>query len=180
MLSLLLSLLLAISTTTTAVQIRPFDGGTIIASPAVAKANLLYLKEDLNQAVGSGAEWLHFGIHDGRMVPEVSIGSPIVAACRKAFPDVVLDVKLGVVSPEQRLDEFIEAGADIISVHPESTTSLASVIHQIGSRGVAPGVILNPGTPLSAVESVLMHCAIAIVLLVSMRWRVWYCLTRKQ
>jgi len=141
----------------------------IIISPSVAKANFLDLGSDLDAAVDGGAEWLHFSIQDGRMVPKISFGAPIVAACRKKFQHgVVFDVKLGCVEPEHRVKDFIEAGADIISVHPESTLQLSAVLNKIQSAGVAAGVVLNPGTSVSAVEHVLDQCQVAVVMLVSL------------
>jgi len=138
----------------------------IIVSPSVAKANLLHLEKDLEAAVQGGAEWLHFSIQDGRMVPKISFGAPVVAACRKAFPETVLDVKLGTIEPEHRVDDFVKAGADILSVHPESTVQLGAVINKIHAAGCAPGVVLNPATPVSAVEHVLDQCQVAVVMLV--------------
>ena len=139
----------------------------IIVSPSVAKADFLNLGKDLTDAVEGGAEWLHFSVQDGKMVPKVSIGSPIVSACRNTFPDTVFDVKLGCIEPENRIDEFCKAGADILSVHPEATLQLGAVINKIEKAGIAPGVILNPGTPISAVEYVLDQCQVAVVMLVN-------------
>ena len=139
----------------------------IIISPSVAKANILDLGTDLSEAVNGGAEWLHFSIQDGRMVPKISFGAPLVAACRDAFPDTVFDVKLGCIEPEHRVADFVKAGADILSVHPESTVQLGAVINMIDQAGVAPGVVLNPGTPISTVEHVLDQCQVAVVMLVN-------------
>ena len=147
------------------VPLKP-GGKQIIISPSVAKADLLNLEADLKAAVDGGAEWLHFSVQDGRMVPKISFGAPVVSACRKAFPTTVLDVKLGCVEPEHRIDDFVKAGADILSVHPESTLQLGAVINKIYASGVAPGVVLNPGTPVSAVEYVLDQCQVAVVMLV--------------
>lgn len=133
----------------------------------MAKANFLNLGADLSAAVDAGAEWLHFSIQDGRMVPKISFGAPVVASCRPLFPNTVFDVKLGCIEPEHRIGDFVKAGADIISVHPEATLQLGAVIHMIESAGCAPGVVLNPATPLSAVEHVLDQCQVAVVMLVN-------------
>ena len=139
----------------------------IIVSPSVAKANFLTLGADLQGAVDGGAEWLHFSVQDGRMVPKISFGAAVVAACRESFPETVFDVKLSCIEPEHRVQEFIKAGADIISVHPESTLQLGAVINKIAAAGVAPGVVLNPGTSVSTVYHVLDQCQVAVVMLVS-------------
>jgi ribulose-phosphate 3-epimerase len=86
-----------------------------------------------------------------------------------SFPtNTVFDVKLGCIEPEARMDDFIKAGADILSVHPEATLQLGAVINRIADAGVAPGVVLNPGTSISAVEHVLDQCRVAVVMLVSL------------
>lgn len=141
-------------------------GKDVVISPSVAKADLLNLEHDLDAAVKGGAEWLHFSVQDGRMVPKISFGAPIVSACRKAFPMTIFDVKLGCIEPEHRVDDFVKAGADIISVHPESTVQLSAVINKIQAAGVAPGVVLNPGTSVGAVEHVLDQCQVVVVMLV--------------
>lgn len=89
----------------------------IMFSPSVAKANFLNLGAGLNEAVAGGAEWLHFFARDGRMMPKISFGAPVVPACREA----VFDVKLGCIELEARVDDFINVGADVLS--PSSDTS---------------------------------------------------------
>jgi ribulose-phosphate 3-epimerase len=130
------------------------------------------LGHDLESAVAGAAEWLHFSVQDGRMVPKISFGAPIVDAWRAYFlpySNTVFDVKLGCIEPEARMDDFIKAGADIFSVHPEATLQLGAVINRIAAdAGVAPGVVLNPGTSISAVEHVLDQCRVAVVMLVSL------------
>jgi pentose-5-phosphate-3-epimerase len=146
--------------------LKPFSPSQVIISPSVAKANWLNLGEDLSSAIDGGAEWLHFSVQDGRMVPKISLGSPLVKACREAFPNTVLDVKLGCIEPEHRIEEFVKAGADILSVHPESTLQLAAVLQKISDAGLAAGVVLNPATSVSTVEPVMHQCQVAVVMLV--------------
>jgi pentose-5-phosphate-3-epimerase len=97
------------------------------------------------------------------MVPKISFGAPVISACRAEFPDTVFDVKLGVIEPERRIAEFVKAGADILSVHPESTVQLGAVINMIKDGGCSAGVVLNPGTGVSAVEHVLPSCEVRSV-----------------
>lgn len=149
--------------------LRPLGASNrIIVAPSVAKANFLKLGEDLDAAVAGGAEWLHFSVQDGRMVPKISFGAPVVASCRDAFPNTVFDVKLGCIEPEHRVSDFVKAGADILSVHPEATVQLGAVINMIDKAGCAPGVVMNPGTSISSVEHVLDQCQVAVVMLVSL------------
>ena len=94
------------------------------------------------------------------MVPKISFGAPVIAVCRQEFPETVFDVKLGVVEPERRIADFIKAGADIISVHPEATMQLGAAINMIQDGGRAAGVVLNPATGVCAVEHVLDSCKV--------------------
>jgi ribulose-phosphate 3-epimerase len=172
-LSFTLRLTLLVLSATTSLALNALGApNRIIVSPSVAKANFLNLGADLASAIDGGAEWLHFSVQDGRMVPKISFGAPVVAACRDAFPNTVFDVKLGCIEPEARVNDFVKAGADIISVHPEATLQLGAVINKIADFGVAPGVILNPGTSVTSVEHVLDQCSVAVVMLVS--WRVCF------
>jgi len=143
----------------------------VIISPSVAKADMLHLGADLQAAVDGGAEWLHFSVQDGKFVPKMGIGSPVVAAARAAFPSTVIDVKLGCVDPEYRVAEFAKAGADIISFHPEATKQPAAVVQAIKYAGCAPGLVLNPGTSVSSIEALLGEVDVIVVMLVSPgRW----------
>mmetsp|Transcript_17418 Transcript_17418/g.54143 ORF Transcript_17418/g.54143 Transcript_17418/m.54143 type:complete len:280 (+) Transcript_17418:66-905(+) len=144
--------------------------GKVIVSPSVAKCDLLNLGRECREAVDGGAEWLHFSVQDGRMVPKVSFGSPIVSALRAELPNTVFDVKLGCMEPERRVSEFAKAGADIMSVHPEATVQLGAVLNEINKADCAPGVILNPATPVSAVEHVLDLVDVVVVMLVNPGW----------
>jgi ribulose-phosphate 3-epimerase len=101
------------------------------------------------------------------MVPKISFGAALISSCREKFPDIIFDVKLGCIKPEYKIKDFCDAGADIITVHPESTLQLAAVINMIDKEGVAPGVILNPGTSVSIVEHVIPQCQVAVVMLVN-------------
>ena len=105
---------------------------------------------------------------DGVFVPKTSFGAPVVAALRKTVSeDVILDVKLSTTSPENRIKEFVAAGADIISVHPESTNHLPAVINNIVDSGCAAGVVLNPSTPVSVLEPVMSDISVVVVMLVN-------------
>lgn len=137
-------------------------------SPSVAKANFWNLGEDVSAVVDGGAPWLHLSVQDGVFLPKVSFGSPVVKAIRENVPDdIVLDVKLSVANPENRISEFAKAGADIISFHPEAAVQPMAVIHQIESAGCAPGLVLNPGSSVSSVESMLDYIDVLVVMLVN-------------
>ena len=169
-----------------------------VVSPSVAKADMLHLGSELASCVEAGCAWLHFSIQDGIFVPKTSFGAPVVAAARRGVPDdVVLDVKLSCVEPENRVDEFAKAGADAISFHPEATKQPVAVLQRIRDAGVgrpassaprplrrapdglpsppapaqvSPGVVLNPGTAVATVEELVDLADLAVVMLVSPGW----------
>ncbi|PQQ20509.1 ribulose-phosphate 3-epimerase chloroplastic [Prunus yedoensis var. nudiflora] len=104
----------------------------------------------------AGCDWIHVDVMDGRFVPNITIG-PLVVDALRPVTDLPLDVHLMIVEPEQRVPDFIKAGADIVSVHAEqsSTIHLHRSVNMIKSLGAKAGVVLNPGTPLTAIEYVL-------------------------
>ena len=156
----------ALSATTTQQRVTLGRVRPIVA-PSVAKANFLALGAELEACTAAGCEWLHCSVQDGVFVPKISFGAPVVSAARKACPDTVIDVKLGCIDPENRVAEFAAAGADAISFHPEATKQPAAVAHKIRDAGVAPGIVLNPGTAVASVAPLLDIVDLAVVMLVS-------------
>ncbi len=114
----------------------------------------------------AGADWIHVDVMDGRFVPNITIG-PLVVDALRPITDKPLDVHLMIVEPELRIPDFAKAGADIISIHVEtsSTTHLHRTVYQIKDLGCKAGVVLNPATPLSVLEYLIED--VDLVLLMS-------------
>jgi len=135
-------------------------------APSLLSADFGRLAEEIRAVEKAGADLLHVDVMDGRFVPNITIGPPVVAAIRKAA-SLPLDVHLMIVEPERYLEAFAAAGADVITVHAEATPHLQRAVARIRELGKKPGVALNPGTSVSAVEWVLTDVDMVLLMTVN-------------
>jgi ribulose-phosphate 3-epimerase len=122
--------------------------------PSILSADFRFLGQQVAEVEQAGADRIHVDVMDGRFVPNLTIGPLVVEAVRKST-SLPLDVHLMIVEPERYLDDFAQAGADILLVHQETCPHLHRTLHHIKDLGKQAGVVLNPSTPLSTLEEVL-------------------------
>jgi ribulose-phosphate 3-epimerase len=123
-------------------------------APSILSANFAKLGEEIKDVENGGADYIHVDVMDGHFVPNITIGPLIVEAIRPVTK-LPLDVHLMIEQPDQYIEEFVRAGADIITVHVEACKHLHRTIQLIKSKGIKAGVVLNPHTPIESIQHVL-------------------------
>jgi ribulose-phosphate 3-epimerase len=131
--------------------VKPIDPGYLIA-PSILSADFSRLGEEVRAVLAAGADWIHVDVMDGHFVPNITIGPLVVEAARRAAPDAFLDVHLMIADPDRYAEGFARAGADLIAVHAEAVDHLHRSIAHVRELGCHAGVVLNPATPLSALD----------------------------
>jgi len=135
-------------------------------APSILSADFGRLAEEVRAAEAGGADWIHVDVMDGRFVPNITVGLPVVRALRRVTK-VPLDVHLMIEQPERYVDAFCDAGADYVTVHVEACIPLHRTIEQIRSRGKQPGIALNPATSEEALRYSIDHVDLVLVMSVS-------------
>lgn len=135
-------------------------------APSILSADFAYLADEIKKVTDAGAEYIHLDIMDGQFVPNITFGSPVVAALRKTTK-AVFDVHLMVEQPENQIEPFLEAGADLICFHAETAKHMHRIVQTIKAGGAKAAVALNPGTSLSVIEEILPELDMVLLMTVN-------------
>lgn len=145
---------------------EPVDLQRPLIAPSILSADFARLGEEVTAAAAAGADVIHVDVMDGRFVPNITIGPLVVEAVRK-ITDLPLDVHLMIEEPERHLEAFAAAGADWITVHVETGYHLHRTVHKIKELGKKAGVVLNPATPLNALDYLLADVDLVMLMSVN-------------
>ncbi|WP_082234218.1 ribulose-phosphate 3-epimerase [Halobacillus massiliensis] len=135
-------------------------------APSILSADFSKLAEEIKEVEHGGADYLHVDVMDGHFVPNITIGPLIVESIRPKT-DLPLDVHLMIEQPDLYIEQFVKAGADILTVHQEACVHLHRTIQQIKSHGIKAGVVINPATPAESIKPILREVDLVLLMTVN-------------
>ena len=138
----------------------------LLISPSVLSCDFANIQRDVEMINSSSADWFHVDVMDGVFVPNISFGFPVIAAIKK-HATKPLDVHLMIANPDQYIEEFKKAGADILTVHYEACPHLHRTIQAIRAAGMKAGVALNPHTPVDLLQDVIRELDLVLIMSVN-------------
>lgn len=132
-------------------------------APSVLSADFSTLGKDIAVVASAGAEIIHLDVMDGKFVPNISFGAPVISSVRK-ITNAIFDVHLMIEEPIRYLNDFVKAGADIITVHYEACTDAANTLQEIHKAGLKAGLAISPGTPVSVLKPFLKEVDMILIM----------------
>lgn len=138
-----------------------------VLAPSILAADFSQLGNQIKQCTDEGIQWIHCDIMDGHFVPNISYGPGVVQTVRNVAPEAFLDVHLMIEKPDQLIDDFADAGADLISVHYEACPHLHRTIQNIKNNGCMTGVVVNPATEVDLLKPILPDVDLVLIMSVN-------------
>lgn len=135
----------------------------VMVAPSILSADFSKLGEEIKAVEHAGADWIHVDVMDGHFVPNITIGPVVVSKIRK-ISNIFFDVHLMIENPSQYVEQFVKAGADLITVHAEACNNLESTIEKIKKQGCKVGVSINPETPVDIIKNILKKVDLVLVM----------------
>ncbi|MCR4608272.1 MAG: ribulose-phosphate 3-epimerase [Eubacterium sp.] len=133
-------------------------------SPSMLSIDFGNIEENIKRVVSAGTDYIHVDVMDGMFVPNISFGPPVIDYVKKAAGDTPLDVHLMIEKPERYIDVFKKSGADMLTIHYESTDDVAAVVKQIKEAGMEVGVALKPATPVEVLADVIDELDMVLIM----------------
>ncbi len=146
--------------------VLPRSDSPLCVAPSILSADFGRLAEEVQSAQARGADWIHVDVMDGHFVPNITIG-PLVVRAVRAATDLPVDVHLMIEQPDQFVEDFAQAGADVLTVHTEACTHLQRTLRRIRDHGMAAGVALNPHSSEAQLRYVLEDLDLALIMTVN-------------